>query len=60
MLDDNGNRIIQIFYCPKCERDKGYKSKGFILGKCKVCGSKINYTFENIEEQDERNAVQKR
>lgn len=57
MLDENGNEIIQIFYCPKCEKNKGYKSKGFILGTCKICGSKINYTFEKIEDKYELNPI---
>ena len=45
MIDENGNRIMQVFYCPECDKDKGYKSKGTILGKCLKCGSRINYTF---------------
>ena len=56
MLDANGNRIIQIFYCPKCEKEKHYVSKGYIIGTCLQCGSKIHYTFEKVE-QNERNNV---
>ena len=52
MLDEYGNRIMQVFYCPKCEKDKGYISKGTIFGKCLKCGSIINYTFEKIEDKN--------
>lgn len=31
MLDENGNRMMQVFYCPECEKDKGYKSKGTVI-----------------------------
>ena len=51
MLDEFGNRIMQVLYCPKCEKYKGYISNGTILGKCLKCGSIINYTFEKIEDK---------
>lgn len=56
MLDANGNRIIQVFYCPVCEKNKHYKDMGWILGKCKKCGSNIHYTFEKVE-QNERSKI---
>ena len=55
MLDENGNRIMQVFYCPECDKDKGYKSEGTILGKCLKCGSRINYTFEKMEDKNNAN-----
>lgn len=36
---------LYVYFCPSCEKDKGYESKGSVVQVCLKCGSHIHYTI---------------